>query len=292
MKKLLLALGICLPLISSCLPSQVRTPPFSHSEMGLSEFIIGKWEGESRSSPGDNDEAIIRSQLEFIDNDTLVYNQVLAQGHQPPRLQYYNFPFQYDFMDPTHIRIQSRLVDEWNVARDGEYLVVSNSSFIPNGRYRRMPAIGWRLIAVLAGFLVIGIVLTVCLALRGKKPTAHDEASDTGLEHGSGKRAILSILAVAGGLLLGRFAWPLWDFLLITLPWDAVILLEVCLGFAIIGVWLNAKSSPASLLQKSRNKIGLYLGLMILGVGFWGIFLGLARLIAYVILGGSYGLGA
>jgi hypothetical protein len=259
--------------------------------MPLSTFVAGRWQGESRETR-EGKTCWIRSQLEVIQPSRLIYNQTSECYGRLPKLDFYNLLFQYRLVEQSHMLINSRLIDEFDLSRDGGYLEVSNSSFIPMGRYTRLHSVEWPAIAVVLAVLMLGPFVLGNHDTRSRLLTSQRAHSLPPFKDRIVFRLGLTVLVGGVGILIGTELWALWSFGLIRLPWDAVILLEVNIGIMILGIRAIGANPILSRSQNIPLQVGYYAGVVLLGISSWGIFLGLLRLGTYMFLGGSYGFGA
>ena len=88
-------------------------------DISISEFIVGRWRGEYQETTLNSSEVVIY-QLEFTRPNVLVYSKI---SHQSTK---YNVVYRYEFLEKDRIRLEGRLLDEWKLSKDGEFLSINS----------------------------------------------------------------------------------------------------------------------------------------------------------------------
>ena len=263
---------------------EVTTP----TEIPLSQFVIGRWR-QTKSNLAESGSSPIEYQLEFIDHEKLIYNEKSNQS----RTQ--NLVFHYEFIGKNRIRIESRLITEWNVSKVNENLAITPSdSFGPKGVLERAPMINWPSIALLLFFAIIGSGVAARQSLAATRKTLRHPATS---EYKTSKASngywpkISAIAFLGTGIYIGTSALNWWANLFIRLPWDTIIFLEVCGLALILSITAISVNKTATEDQTFQRKWRWNLGFFILGISVGGIIVSLIKLTVFAYLG-SYGFGA
>lgn len=276
-----------------------QLPRGTHAaSMPMNAFIIGTWQSETEMSNGQGSYTLI-DRLEFVPPRTLIQDQLRIYPDHSRTIDLYNIKSQYRFVSGTHINITGRNLEDWILAREGENLQIERGqSGFPTGIYKRLTTVQWPIFAGGLAALLTGIFLSIPQPLkqiyRSKsnvdQPDFQHEARSP-LSRGLRATAVVCVLAV--GIWAGIYIWGKWAWLLISLPWDAIILLEINLMLLVVGIGeimrVEKKMSLSALL--ARRPLS-YIGVLLVSISATGILVGSGYLLLYVILRGTYGSGA
>lgn len=255
----------------------------------LSQFIIGRWGGEFPESK-DGETFVTYFQLEFVEPNQLIYNRMTHEVEE------YNLVFHYEFTGENQIKLQARLIDEWEIYRDGEDLKVhSTAGLVKDGSFKRQPVIEWPLIGFILGAISLGLLFVdLPHVLQRKKMGENHSYTEQQVQTRFPSlvlKTLVQIIVFAVGLVLSYNAWYSQPLQMVRVPWDAIITLE-------IGVTLLIPS--VKVVRLSRNKFREhsffstiywnYAATFLLGSGCGGVVVGLFKL-AILLYFGSYPYG-
>lgn len=250
----------------------------------LSQFIIGRWVGEFPESK-DGETFVSYYQLEFVEPNQLIYNG------RTNEVEEYNLVFHYEFTGENQIKLQARLVDEWEIYRDGEDLIIhSTAGLVKNGSFKRKPVIEWSLIGLILGVISLGLLLVDLphLLQRAKKGENHSYTEQQVPTRFPSLvlKTLVQIIVFGVGLVISYNAWYSQPLRMIRIPWDAIITLEIGASLLI----LNVKAA-----KLSRNKFKEhsffsttywnYAATFFLGSGCGSVVIGLFKLVILLYFG-------
>ena len=135
---------IVILLLQSCSPTQ--------SFNSLSFFVLGSWHGEFEQRDG-NKAYEVQYNLSFLPFHIFLYDRIA------PDEAIYNVLSSYRFIEDNRIIIEGRLIDESQISRDGDALIVDSvRGFPPDGRYTRVSSI-WDWLLIISIISIIAILM-------------------------------------------------------------------------------------------------------------------------------------
>jgi hypothetical protein len=261
--------------------------PGNFNDVTLQKFILGRWQGDFRNQTEGSEQGPF-VQLEFVDAHTLVFNRVSGGRVYP-----YNLVFEYYFSADNLIHLQSRYVTDLQLREDGDYLWIlqkSQAGWIPSGRYKRVPTIPWSLLSISLGVLCIIMLRKAFKHIVSRPP----DSSQSSVTIGRGRewfRIGFQLIATVVFLIIGAIACDsvrlYWGNLLIRPPWDGILMTELSLGIAAVGLEVAfGKVGQLKLpFVPARRSCQHYVGIGVLGFALWGIAVGALFLITFLLFG-------
>ena len=265
---------------------QPKNPPI--------ESILGRWHGEFTTT---DTKGTFTSEywLEFIDPDTLVFSM------KSPKLKKHNLLYKYNFFSVNQIQVHARDLDQWNILQEDDQLIIHSSyGLVPNGSYDRVAQVPWAVVAIVVGLSGISLLVALFRSLKLNFPVLNPSNLFRSRKilssvKGSYKRVLddlIMVIIFICGFGISLFAWRGWDCLLIRLPWDAVLLLEI--GLLLLGLGYFFLMKCRVRVEKklwSFQNLKNYLGIILISFSISGVSIGMFKL-SLILIFGSYGFGA
>ncbi|MDR3573715.1 MAG: hypothetical protein P4L50_07630 [Anaerolineaceae bacterium] len=252
----------------------------AHINLSLQQFIVGRWKLRGNLSRND----IIPFEFEFAPPSTLIWNFNSPDG------TFYNSVYHYQFIGENKIQITGRDGDDWVIENQGNLLII-HSGHEPTQAivYQRLPVVDWRIPVIILLFLVVASFLVAAkhLKLNKKMVKERDYKNPEYLDlYQSAVNNLIALPVFGLGLITGNIIWNLPALLLIKLPWDAIITLEMATLFLIFGITaIIVNRFTSKILTFSIKGFYYHLGVFIISYSIWGIIEGLLRLILFILYG-------
>lgn len=267
-------------ILISCILVIVSLRTRNQEQDALPEFVIGRWVGEFSETK--NGDGLINSyQLEFIEPDQLILVYRTREGEQ------YNLVYLYEFIGDNRISVKSRMIDEWEINRDGKDLIIhSTYGLVENGHYVRKAVIEWPLVALFLGMITLGLIFIQIKHLEIRDENSLDQRLTlhakpfTQLLQGIAFAIILCL-----GIALSRNLWY-WHLLrMARIPWDAILIIEIGIAFLIVGVKFIVYNRKRRYISSWLRTMFIYTGVFFLGNGLGSFGFGLLKLAILLYFG-------
>lgn len=248
MKTSVILLSFVIFVVATSLVLQSVPATDAESDQPLSEFMIGRWRPIDKSSNG------YLYEFNILDTGFVVIDVE----------NYANIVMRYQSVSDQRIQIIGRVGAEWDLARDGQSLVVRADGWPFSGTviFQRMMSVPWWIIASLLAISILTALVIPMSRFRPDNTGQHLDEVESFVVPKSlpwiARRLaylIFQMGLLAAGSLVGYFAWG-WGaspaIYLILLPWDGVIMLESSMTAAILG----SKMFMGSRSRSGRKMIG------------------------------------
>jgi len=255
----------------------------SQEDIPLSEWVVGKWQGEREFSDetGTHTEEI---QVEFLQSGVLIYQSSLSRELE------FGVVFKYHFVSNDQLALNGRFQDDWDLTRKGSYLLIKGGTW-RNQTVTFERLFGFeRIIVLILGMFILGI-LFYRLHRTNEISNEQDSKNKTSIYKGIlGVAVILGmhLLILAVGFKIGQLIVSNISITSLVLhqglPWYLIILMEASLIMLLLGVQVARANSRVLDISIRSSPAKYYLGIFLIGLSFYGLFIGLLRLVVLYFL--------